>query len=76
MSHDPERPTDSRSRNRSEQRRLFRAVLVFLVVVGGILIAFVYGATAAALGMVLLLAGAGILVLLWQLLVLMERLAK
>ena len=61
---------------RREQRRLFRVVLAFLVVVGGILIAFVYGPSAAALGAVLLGVGAGVLVLLWQLLVLLERLAK
>jgi hypothetical protein len=49
-------------------------VAAFLVVVGGIVIALVYGAPAAGLGLVCLLAGAGILGLLWLILLLIERL--
>jgi hypothetical protein len=51
-------------------------VAAFLVVVGGIVIALVYGVPAAGLGLVCLLAGAGILGLLWLILLLIERLGE
>ena len=51
-------------------------VAAFLVIVGSITIALVYGLPAAALGLGCLLAGAGILGLLWLILTAMERLAK
>jgi uncharacterized membrane protein YphA (DoxX/SURF4 family) len=73
---DADRPTDLRARRRGEQRRLFWIVAAFLVVVGGITIALVYGPPAAALGLVCLLAGAGLLGLLWLILLLIERLAE
>jgi fatty acid desaturase len=73
---DTDRPTDLRARRRREQRRLFRIVAAFLVVVGGVTIALVYGPPAAALGLVCLLAGAGLLGLLWLILLLIERLAE
>ena len=69
-----DRPTDRRAQRRREQRRLFWIVVAFLVVVGGIAIALVYGPQAAVLGLVCLLAGAGVLGLLWLLLTLMEKL--
>jgi len=69
-------PTDLRGRRRREQRRLFWIVAVFLVVVGGIAIALVYGLPSAMLGLVCLLTGAGILGLLWLILLLIERLAQ
>jgi hypothetical protein len=69
-------PTDLRARRRREQRRLFWVVAAFLVVGGGIAIALVYGPPAAMLGLVCLLAGAGVLGLLWLILLLIERLAK
>lgn len=45
----------------------------FLVIVGGAVIALAYGSRAVVLGATCLLAGAGILSLLWALLVLVER---
>jgi Na+/proline symporter len=76
MKDDANRPTDLRARRRREQRRLFWIVAAFLVVVGGIAIALVYGPEAVVLGLVCLLAGAGILGLLWLFLTLIERLGK
>ncbi len=57
-------------------RNLALAVVVFLVGVGGALIALVYGGGAAALGLVCLLAGAGLFGLLWLILTLVERWAQ
>jgi len=76
MKDDANRPTDLRTQRRREQRRLFWVVGVFLVVVGGIAIALVYGPEAVVLGLVCLLAGAGLLGLLWLFLTLIERLGK
>ena len=76
MKDDADRPTDLRAQRRREQRRLFGIVAAFLVVVGGVTIALVYGPPAAALGLVCLLAGAGLLGLLWLILLLIERLAE
>ena len=70
------KPTDLRARHQREQRRLFWVVAVFLVVGGSITIALVYGLPAAALGLGCLLAGAGVLGLLWLILLLIERLAQ
>ena len=68
------KPTDLRAQRKREQRRLFWIVAAFLVVGGSIAIALVYGPQAAALGLGCLLAGAGILGLLWLILLLIERL--
>jgi type IV secretory pathway TrbD component len=70
------KPTDLRARRQREQRRLFWVVAAFLVVGGSITIALVYGLPAAALGLGCLLAGAGVLGLLWLILLLIERLTK
>jgi hypothetical protein len=70
------KPTDLRAQRRREQRRLFWIVAAFLIVVGSITIALVYGPPAAALGLVCLLGGACILGLLWLILLLIERLAE
>ena len=70
------RLTDLRAQRQREQRRLFWIVVFFLVVVGGITIALVYGPSAAVLGLVCLLAGAGVLGLLWLILLLIEHLAQ
>ena len=67
---------DLRQQRRREQRRLLWAVIAFLVVGGTVTIALVYGLPAAALGLVCLLAGAGVLALLWLIMLLIERLAK
>ena len=76
MKDGEDRPTDLRGRRRREQRRLFWIVVAFLVVVGGLAIALVYRSPAAILGMVCLLGGAGVLGLLWLVLLLIERLAE
>jgi len=70
------RSSDFRQQRQREQRRLFWIVLAFLVIGGTITIALVYGPPAAVLGLVCLLAGAGLLILLWLILLLIERLAK
>ncbi len=46
-------------------RRLLLLVLFVLVVIGGALIAIIYGPTAGALAVLCLLAGAGVIALLW-----------
>ena len=69
------KPTDLRGQRQREQRRLFWIVVSFLVVVGGGVIGLVYGPSAVVLGLACLLAGAGILGLLWLVLTAMERLA-
>lgn len=70
------KPTDRRAERRKEQRRLLWAVVIFLVVGGGLAIALAYGPRAVVLGATCLLAGAGILGLLWLILVIIERLAE
>jgi len=45
------KPTDLRAQRQRGQRRLFWIVVAFLVVVGSITIALVYGPQAAALGL-------------------------
>ena len=66
-------PTDYRAIRRKTDRNLALAVVIFLVGVGDALIAFLYGGGPAALGIICLLAGAGIFGLLWLILTLMER---
>ncbi len=69
-------PTDYRGDRRRLDRNLAWAVVIFLVGVGGSLIAFIYGAGPALFGLVCLLGGAGLFGLLWLILTLMERWAK
>ena len=69
----PRPPTDYRAYHRKTDRNLAIAVVVMLVGVGGALIAFIYGGGAAILGIVCLLAGAGLFGLVWLILTLMER---
>jgi heme/copper-type cytochrome/quinol oxidase subunit 3 len=76
MGDAPGEPTNLRARRRREQRRLLWIVIVFLLVVGTITIALVYGPPAAVLGFACLLAGTGVLGLLWLILHLMERLSR
>jgi len=69
-------PTDYRAYRRKSDRNLALAVVIFLVGVGGALIALIYGGGAAIFGVVCLLSGAGLFGLLWLILTLMERWSK
>ncbi|MGC8780025.1 MAG: hypothetical protein ACP5UQ_04080 [Anaerolineae bacterium] len=66
-------PTDYRAFRRKNDRNLALAVVIFLVGVGGALIAAIYGSGALILGLTCLLAGSAIFGLLWLILTLMER---
>ncbi|MGD2104967.1 MAG: hypothetical protein PVJ55_07645 [Anaerolineae bacterium] len=70
---DQREPANPRARRRREQRRLFILVAGFVLVGGGAIIALAYGSRAVVLGATCLLAGVGILTLLWVVLVLVER---
>lgn len=72
----PRKPTNTRREQRENERRLFIAVLAFLLVVGGALIGVVYGGWAAATGLVCLFVGSGIMIFLWLLLSWLERWAN
>jgi hypothetical protein len=72
-SEKPRPPTDYRAFRRKTDRNLALAVVIFLVGVGGALIALIYGAGPAVLGIVCLLFGAGLFGLVWLILTLMER---
>ena len=73
----PQRPpTDYRATRRKSDRNLALAVVIFLVGVGGTAIALVYGGGPAALGLVCLLAGAGLFGLVWLILTLIGRWAE
>ena len=76
MKDDSGKPSNLRARRRREQRRLLWIVVAFLVIGGGVAIALVYGPRAVVLGVLALLAGAGMLGLLWLILLLIERLAE
>ena len=69
-------PTDYRQRRAREQRQLFLAVIAFLLVAGTGLIYLIFGPGAAVIGLVCLLAGVGVLLLLWIILTLIERWAE
>ncbi len=69
LSHRPDMagrpPTDLRRLRHDTNRRLLWLALFVLVVVGGGLIGLIYGGPAALLGLTCLLAGAGLIVILW-----------
>lgn len=69
----PRPPTDLRKLRRDMNRGALWLVLFVLVVVGSALIAVVYGANAAAVGLACLLAGAGLIALLWFVFTLIGR---
>ena len=69
-------PTNYRATRRKSNRNLALAVVIFLVGVGGTAIALVYGGGPAALGLVCLLAGAGLFGLVWLILTLIGRWAE
>lgn len=67
---------DWRAFRRKEDRRLMIVIMAFLVVGGGTAIGLVYGWHIAAGGVACLAGGAGVLGLLWLILVLVERWAE
>jgi protein-S-isoprenylcysteine O-methyltransferase Ste14 len=58
-------PTDYRRMRQRNDRSLFLAVVAFLLIVGGGLIYVIYGTGALVVGLACLLAGVGVLILLW-----------
>ena len=72
----PARATDLRAERRREQRKLLGIAAGFLVIVGTLVIALVYGTGPAVLGLVCLTAGAAVLLLLWAVLLVIEYLAR
>ncbi len=66
-------PTDYRSMRRKMDTTLARAVIIFLVGVGGTLIALIFGRGPAVGGLLCLSAGAGVFGLIWMILTLMGR---
>jgi hypothetical protein len=69
-------PTDYRSFRQRTDRDLALAVVIFLVGVGGALIALIYGGGALILGLTCLLCGAALFGLVWLILTLIERWAE
>ena len=66
-------PTDTRANRRRLDRNLAWAVVIFLVGVGGTLIAMIYGTGPALAGLACLMAGAGLFGLLWLIVTLMGK---
>jgi len=66
-------PTNTRKIKRSTDKQLLLLVLGTLLLVGGGLIFLFYGKWALATGLVCLIPGAGLILLLWGLLTLIER---
>lgn len=58
-------PTDYRRLRQRHDRNLLLAVIAFLLIVGGGLIYAIYGRGALFVGLACLLAGVGLLLLLW-----------
>lgn len=69
-------PTNYREIRRQNDRNLFLAVILFLLIVGGGLIFIFYGAGGLLTGLACLLFGAGLLALLWFILTIIERWAN
>ena len=73
-SHPPARPpTDYRDTRRRDDRILALTVVIFLVGVGGALIALIYGTGPAVFGITCLLGGAGLFGLVWLVITLLGR---
>jgi len=72
----PRPPTNYRSMRGRDERILLIAVIAFLLVVGGGLIFAIYGTGALVTGVACLLFGVGLMLLLWLILVAIERWAN
>jgi polyferredoxin len=66
-------PTDARRARRRQERQLLALAIAVLVVVGGALIALIYGPGALITALPCLLAGAGAILILYLLFLLTER---
>ena len=66
-------PTDYRKYRRQNELRMLYSVLATLVLLGGGLIALIFGPGAGISGLACLLFGAGVIAGLWLLLTLVER---
>ena len=66
-------PTDARGARKRQERQLVALVVAVLVVVGGGLIALIYGPGALITALPCLLAGAGAILILYLLFLLAER---
>ena len=72
----PDKPRpllDLRAWQRREDRRLIITIALFLVIVGGVTIGLIYGWGTALTGVLCLMGGAGLLGLLWLIMMLLER---
>ncbi len=69
-------PTDYRGLRHRLDRELLFWVIALLLVVGGGLIGLIYGGGALILGLSCLVVGAGVILLLWGILTLIERWAS
>lgn len=66
-------PTDIRRARKRQERQLLALVVTVLIVVGGGLIALIYGPSALVTALPCLLSGAGVILLLYLLFILAER---
>ena len=76
MRKGPNKPTDMRAYRRRTERRLVVAIIFALVLIGSVVIGLVYGWPSVFTGLLCLLPGAGIFLLLWIVLTIIERLSR
>ena len=76
MPKGPHKPTDMRAYRRQTERRLAIAIVLMLVLIGSVVIGLVYGWPAVFTGLLCLLPGAGVFLLLWIVLSIVERLSR
>jgi protein-S-isoprenylcysteine O-methyltransferase Ste14 len=76
MRKGPNKPTDMRAYRRQTERRLVVAIIFALVLIGSVVIGLVYGWPSVFTGLLCLLPGAGIFLLLWIVLTIIERLSR
>ncbi|MBN2394366.1 MAG: hypothetical protein JXR84_26770 [Anaerolineae bacterium] len=76
MANRPNKPTDMRAYRRQTERRLVIAIILVLVLLGSVVIGLVYGWPAVFTGLLCLLPGAGVFLVLWIVLNVIERLSQ